>query len=212
MCFLAETTPLGLDKTWWTAIGTLLALAIALGGAFIPAIVRYLRRPKLRIEYERCSEFSSTVNDKYWLRIPISNSGLEEAKNVEVFLEEFSKLSSEKTERISGIVPMRIKWCNTNNPSHPSIPQKSFRLLDLGSVDLNSKTKTEGDELQVLGFPSFTLGGEVHVESHAPLAMGSFLLTVSISADGISPHQHKVVIVVRKAKERKGPPAKVEKA
>lgn len=202
---LAEFAPLGLDSTWW---GTIVALLIALGGAFFPAIVRKRKRPALSITYSRIEEFSSSDELYYWIRVPISNAvGKNEAKNVEVFLEEFLQESENGFQRRKGLVPMRIKWCHGEAPSCPSIPAGSFRLLHLGCVDLKTRFSEDGE----IQFPSLTIGGEVHIAAHAPIARGTFHLTLTISAEDAVTTQHRLSITLRPANDRNALPAVVRK-
>lgn len=209
---LAESTPFGLDKNWLTLIGTFVALAIAVGNGVIPKLWKRVFLSRLSISFDRVAEFSSEIDGRYWLRLPIANStGKYEAKNVEVFLEDFAKLSSEGPQRLEGLVPMRLKWCSSGDTTCNSIPSGSFRLLELGYVDQKSNIRQEGQNFEV-GFPTFSLSGEVAIGAHSPLALGSFLLTLTISAEGIPTQRQKIQVVVRKVRERAGFPAKVEKA
>ncbi len=202
---------------WWTALGVICtalgvitALAIALGGAFFPKWSKYCARPKLDILYTRVAEFSSTVNGAYWLRVPIYNDGKSEAKNVEIFLEGFAKVSTTNVEPVFGTVPMRLLWCHTEQPSCPSIPAKSFRLLHLGSVGTQASTSVHGDTFTI-SFPAFELGGEVPTAAHSPLALGSFEIAATISADGVPSELLRFRVIVRKIGVQEGYPAKIEK-
>jgi hypothetical protein len=208
---LADSTPFGLDATWWTALGTLVALLIAIGSVLWGALMKRLARPKLSILFQRVAVFSSTIGNRYWLRVPIANAeGKDEAKNVEIFLQGFATISNEGNAPIEGSVPMRLLWCHNNQPFCASIPAGGFRLLGLGFLEIDGVLR-EGGQANVIDFPSFTLGGEVAIPAHAqvPLAAQSYLLTTTISADGVPTLEHKIRVVIRR---RGNPPVVIEEA
>lgn len=213
---IAEASFFSLNSTAWTAIGafatllgTLAALAIALG--LIDAIRTWFRRPQLTFRYDQCAQFSSEVNNAFWLRVPVEGrASKRSAKNVEIFLEAASKVTQGGSNRINGFVPMRLKWCNTEKPVCESIPAGSFRLLNVGYVQLQPQIQNVGGDLLV-AFPSFVFAGEVATEAHTPLAMGVFELVLSITADGVPKTVVKARVVIRKPNENLGQPAKIER-
>ena len=214
----AESNLFGLDSTWWSAIGTFVALVIALCGAFFPKLAAWWRRPSLKILSSKANEFNSKTGDYFWLRLPIGNSSSgDAAKNVEVFLEAFECISAERSQPAKGIVPMRLKWCHGERYSCPTIPASGFRLLDLAHLEYQSMTfvgDSVGDSVRNIecGIPALIITGEAEVESRVSLLERIFNVTLTISADGVSPKQHKIQILVRPISEKAEPYAKVDVA
>lgn len=199
---------LGLNATTWTAIGTFAALAIALG--LTDAVRTLFRRPHLTLVYREFENFSSTINEAYWLRVPIQNQhGKRVAKNVEVFLEAAYKVTSSGRTPISDFVPMRLKWSNTELPSCNMIPSGSFRLLNIGYVELRPSVRQSGDNIQI-NFPSFVFAGEVTTEAHQPTARGVFELHMSITAEDLPVKQFSARVIIRNRNTQEGTPAKIE--
>lgn len=205
---LADSSFLWLDSTAWTALGTLAALAIALG--FLDWIRTWFRKPVLSFQVDKSEDHSSIINNIYWIRVPIYNKKSKRtAQNVEVFLESAAKISNGGSEIIKGFVPMRLRWSNTEAPWCDRIPPDSFRLLNIGFVELKGQAADEG-ESKIISFPTFTFAGEIHTEAHSPLALGGFELSLSITADDISPKPIKIRVIIRKPTEKQGRPAKIE--
>jgi|GEM_PF-5076027 len=206
---LTESSFLWLDATAWMALSTFAALAISLG--VLDGIRTWFRRPKLAFRHDQCGEFSSNVNDAFWLRVPVQNEySKRSAKNVEIFIEKAAKVTQAGSTSIQGFVPMRLKWCNTESPICELIPAGSFRLLNIGYVELQPQLLFVGERVLV-DFPSFTFAGEVATEAHAPLALGVFELTLSITAEDVPRTFIKARVVIRKPNEDQGQPAKIER-
>ena len=210
----SEPSPMqpGLIFTGLGAIGTWVACLVALGIALMPQLWKWLKRPSLSVLFPRIEEFSSEIGNAYWLRVPIANAaGKMEARNVEAYLENFEEVTGDGPQRIDGMVAMRMKWSNTDLPCCSSIPSGGFRLLDIGRVEKDAIANIAGG-LASIDFPTLTLGGEIAVPAHAPLRFGTYRLSITISAQEMPPKSLKLDIMIRPAKSKDGPLARVARA
>lgn len=144
----AESSFLGLDSTAWTALGTLTALAIAVGGIILPWLHRKLQKPSLILDFANASKLSSSLNGvSFWVRIPVTNlKAGTVAENVEVFLVSADSNDPATKESLLTFVPMRLLWSHTQTATCDRIPCATYKLLDVGV-------------LYPLGMPRVTMDG-----------------------------------------------------
>jgi len=184
MCnlLLTQSAPFGIDSTWWTAFGVLIALAVAAGTPLIRGFIRWWLRLHLSIDAAREKNYTRPLQNRIWIRLPIRNaSKFFTATNVEVFLEKVHLSFQDKATEVA-CVPLRFRWCHTEKPACDRIPSGSFRLLHLASYPMNHNP---ADPI------TLDLGGEVggslpSVTSFQIPTNARLKLTLSLSADGIA--------------------------
>jgi hypothetical protein len=152
------------------------------------------------------NDYNSEVNGGYWLRLPIHNkAGRDAAQNVEVFLE--SVLALGPASAPVNAIPMRIGWCHGAQANCASIPGGGFRLLNLGVIQTGTLQR-EGASFNV-DLPRFIIGGETYAEAHAPLAIGSFEIGITLSATGVPPERRALRVKIRDPQDGTSPPGTV---
>src|SRR5262245_14712976 len=113
IALLCSDSPfLYLDATAWTALATIVALALGLYGIFGAPLIAWIRKPILRLEVERLEEHSELSTDPliFALRVPVSNrKGRRAGTEVEVFLESIQGQDAGRQVRAT-FLPVRLLW------------------------------------------------------------------------------------------------------
>jgi hypothetical protein len=129
--------------------------------------------------------------DSYWLRLWISNSGHERAKDVQVFASKlFRKGLNDRFVLEPNFLPMNLRWANSRNPQIPVIladisGQPVGRHCDLCSIsDPKNPYDLKGSVLESFtGTCVGTLWVEVFPASDSHrLTQGDYFLEVILSA------------------------------
>jgi len=186
-----------------SAVATAVAASVAVLYPVVTSWAGRRNRPNVHIDRERIHDFSENAgNGRYSIRLPIANKpGRKAAKDVEVYLEELTKEGAEANTP-GKFVPMRLKWCHGDSPTCPSIPESSYRLLDLAEVNIERVRK---------GIPrSWEICGEVRPLSSPYQDSGVYTLKLSISADDMPTRNEIVRISILNNPEPNDPVAKVE--
>lgn len=141
---LADSTPLGLDSSWWTAIATILALVLGLLGIIGPSISRWFWKPKLNLEARKVIDHSDLHDDVFHLRLPVSNAkGKNPAADVEVFLEYIQMDHATDPVELPRYLPIRLTWAHGGGAICPRIAGGAYRLLDLGVISFTVNSETD---------------------------------------------------------------------
>jgi hypothetical protein len=172
----------GWDAETWTAVGTvgatIVALALALIGAFAKSVNASIQKPRLKPLVKQLSKHSELIaidGQGWWqLRVPIINSGLRgAATNVEVFLSGITKENDDDSFLAPTYLPIRLHWTHAGGQICPRIPAGVNRLLDFGKVSPST---------HVLRFDTeISLVNEVLV-----LPSGSYILKIIVAADNVT--------------------------
>ena len=140
---IAETTVLGLDSTWWTALATIIALGLGLWGILGPPITGWIKCPKLKLCFSDLTDHSELINDKYHLRVPVSNAeGKVPATDVEVFLLSIIQKHVPDPIQLPTYLPIRLVWAPGRQPDIDRIAGGTQRLLDLGQLTFTINSAT----------------------------------------------------------------------
>lgn len=100
----------------------LVALAIGIAGIFREWILDFIFHPKLKLSLDLSPPDSIPIPlfrdgikvlDSYYYRIKVTNSGSRPAKDVELLIENLFKKKGGKFKKISGFVPLKLIWSNT---------------------------------------------------------------------------------------------------
>ena len=194
---------LGLDATAWTALGTLSALAIAVGGAIAAPLSGWISRkwfgPKLSLRIEDAVRFSSSLDNgnSFWIRIPVQNERPSSAaEKVEVFLERATVISDHGREPLDHFLPMRLTWTYTNNGAVcDRITGETYKLIDVGVLLPKGVCETNGSQTTLVAPPIWRFTGEVFAHAPTALPFGSIEVSVIISAEHVAPRRQLFRIV-----------------
>lgn len=192
----------------WNAVSAIATSAAAVIALAIPSFIawrKWRNTPSLRIDAADATRFSSEASrDNYCIRLPVHNdSGRRQASNVEVFVEAVLS-ESLNSLTVQSFAPMRLQWCHGVGPTCPSIPENSFRLLDLGYFSDWPLENTR--PITIL------LAGEAPAAYRMLQPAQVYLLRLSISAEEM-PTKSVTVKVTRLVEPAEGtPPVKIELA
>lgn len=137
--FLTDGTTL---VDWLTAIGTLLAVIVAL---FAARIERWWRGyPKLNLIIEPNNVLPPDREGKVMIVLPIENTGTYLAEQVEVFVKSIHQKDplSGSYEQVKRIVPMSLRWNHSeSSPANifVTISSKMQRYCILGALKSSTK-------------------------------------------------------------------------
>lgn len=132
---------------WWSAIGTVLAVVVALFVAlFNETWWAFFRRPKLQpsIKLGRpdCMKTTQTdtttgqvVADCYYFRILVKNNGKRRAEKAELHAEILEKEIDDTFQTVDDFPPMRLKWSHVAKPEQDISPGVA-KHCDLGYIAL----------------------------------------------------------------------------
>ena len=108
---------------WWSAIGTVSAVVVAL---FAESVWAWLRRPKLDLSIQvarpDCMKTNFTdqtgqvVADVYYFRLSIRNRGKRRAEDVEVYAERLEVSEEGDLKVVAEFPPMDLKWSHIGRP------------------------------------------------------------------------------------------------
>ncbi len=144
---IADSTALGLDATWWTALAAIVALVLGLWGIFGPPIVRWIKQPKLKLVFSELTEHSELLDDIYHLRVPVANAdGKSPATDVEVFLLTIVQEHVKDPIQLPTYLPIRVVWAHGGQPVSDRIAGGTQRLLDLGHLTFTINSTTGYEE------------------------------------------------------------------
>jgi len=180
----SEPTLRGWDAATWTAIGTVGATIVALGvaviGAFWNSIKSWLRKPRLVPLADRVfvhSELVSIDGEAFWqLRLPIKNKAWRRAAtNVEVFLSDIKETTGSELFSQPTYLPIRLQWSHARGLVCERIASGVYRLLDLGKVRPGTEPV------------SVTFDTEIpRVNQDLVLPDGCYILRIIVAADGVT--------------------------
>jgi hypothetical protein len=190
---------------WFAAVGTLLAVLVAL---FKDPVLAWRRKPHLDakctkdspwtvrttiIVYDRNTGNVLWNGDCYYVRIEVENSGQTRAEKVQVYASKLAKLAADnKFEVIQAFIPLNMRWANSP-PSGATavlngISPKMGAFCDIVSLcDPANPHQGRPPGTQ----PNVTVGQlQLEVEpsnlSHL-LAPGTYRLTLRIAAANVEP-------------------------
>lgn len=182
MNLLADSTPLGLDNTWWTALAVIVAVLGPIIGWLIYKHNEHTTAPLLFLDHDAAKHFSGQDNGYHYIRLPIRNTpGRRTAKNVEVYLESISTVEKGRAATDRSFIPMRLTWCHGNKTTCDSIPSGSFRLLDLGRIRFSKENPDNPNS--TFRFSVVEIYGESTLPGYDTTDGGRLFLKYSISAD-----------------------------
>jgi len=190
---------------WFAAVGTLLAVLVAL---FKDPFLAWRRKPRLDAKctkdspwtvrtiinvYDRNTKAVLWSGDCYYVRLEVENSGKTRAEKVQVYAAKLAKLAADgKFEDIKEFIPLNMKWANSP-PSGASavldgISPRMGAFCDIVSVSdpanpyqgrlANMQTGATVGQLQLEVDPSNGL----HL-----LAPGTYRLTLRVAAANVKP-------------------------
>lgn len=134
---------------WIPLMGVLVALLLGIVGIFQDRIRSWFRKPNLKIsikvEPPDChmipltkKETGEVIDDVYYLRFRINNSGNQEARDVQVIVTELYEFNNRECVRVDSFLPLNLVWSHTHEMSMENrmimktIPEDVFRHCDLG--------------------------------------------------------------------------------
>jgi hypothetical protein len=180
-----------------TAIGTLLAVAVALFiAAALPPLQRYWQRPQLKLStgktepYTRVAMSEDDMLQRAWLRVKVANNGRTEAKNVRVFAVAWYERpeNSAPWDKLD-FDPSELHWVSLprGQPvAQVSLPVGLFDFVDL--VDYTFRNKK-----QRLGVEDATPRG---ISFQPTTHQGEFVLTLIATAENAMPVTQHVYYTV----------------
>ena len=197
---IADTTALGLDTTWWTAIATIIALGLGLWGIFGPSITRRIYRPTLRLCFCDLATHSERINDTFHLRVPVANTeGKIPATDIEVYLLSITQEDVQDPIQVPTYLPIRLVWAHGGQPVVDRIAGGTKRLLDFGHLTFTTNSTTsfvEAISARIDQANPILLGFNLEIVPTAGrigLPMGSYRLKFLISCSEGTIHQRAVV-------------------
>ncbi len=132
---------------WWSAIGTVSAVIVALFGETIWA---WFRRPKLdlsiSVQRPDCVRTKLTDNagrivaDCYYFRVLVSNRGKRRAEDVELYAERLQQEENGKFNTVVAFPPMDLRWSHVGKPLQ-GISPGLHKHCDLGYIPLPNELK-----------------------------------------------------------------------
>jgi hypothetical protein len=202
-----------LAATWLTAIGTLTTAIIAVVTAII-AVVIARRQDKwrreryhptlgvtaniappdcLKIPMQLVNKQTGQLIDEaasYYLRVKITNTGTEAAKNVEVYAKSLYQVQGETRELIRTFPPMTLVWSNRADLTYlPILVPQTDRYCDIAYIIEPSKRQIFGPaELPPFSLPtnytalSFDLKIKPLTRGYI-LPPGTYSLEIEVSAE-----------------------------
>jgi len=182
-----ESKAFGLDITWWTAIATMVALALGLLGIFGPAIVSRLCKPKLELVFDKLSKFSEVIQGNWCLRLPVSNrTGRRSTTAIEVFLESIRHEHVKNPRPLPTYLPVRLLWTHERKPVCDRIAGGAYRLLDFGYLVFTPKVTpaSELDSIADTRPDALAIDTEIYPSSgRLELAVGSYIIGFLVTSD-----------------------------
>jgi len=179
------------DPSTWAAI---IATLLGLYGAFWIPLIQWLRRPKLKIEFDRIANFSEPSDHAWFLRVSVINDASRigriyrsSAQNVEVFLESIAAQDNDGVLELPAYFPIRLVWTHLDSPTCDRIVGGGYRLLDFGnldftyrgySIDQDGRTEFESDP-PLLRFQT----EQVHSSGSFGLPVGTYVITFLIVSE-----------------------------
>lgn len=184
-----ERSGLG-DSIWekFTAIRTIGAVIVALFVAFLPLLLEWRRRPKLKVEFKNSEPFcrhtggivqsNNTVLklNSYWLRLMVKNYGKTVAKRCKVKL---LAITDEKIQRIrDDFDPTVLRWVENVREGHGiDIDKHDYEFVNLLSVDQeNNIIKIQASDLTPRGI-------------NLNLPLGNYYIVVSVYCENANPRK-----------------------
>jgi hypothetical protein len=199
---IADTTALGLDATWWTALATIIALGLGLWGIFGPSFTMRITRPTLRLCFSDLAVHSERIDDTFHLRVPVANAeGKVPATDVEVFLLSITQEHVPHPIQMPTYLPIRLVWAHGGHPVVDRIAGGTKRLLDLGHLafTINSASSlSDAIFARIDQANPVSLGFNLEIIPTAGrigLPMGSYKLKFLISCSECTIHQSAVFTV-----------------
>lgn len=151
---MLPTPPWWTKPEWWSAIGTISAVIVAI---FAETIWTWLRRPKLELSIcmkrPDCVKTpvrnaqGQQVGEAYYCRVLVSNNGKRAAENVEVNAERLECEDAGELTVIEEFPPMDLNWAHLGRPLQ-NIAPGIRNHCDLGHVFL--PTTEMMDEVEAL--------------------------------------------------------------
>jgi len=197
-----QIVPWYYNPSWWAAIGTLLAVSIAL---FIAVFGEWLKslikKPKLTISLELkppdCHKIELTdpstgkrICDSYYLRMKVNNEGSAPASDVEIKALKLKKKNNQgKFITDKNFLPLNLVWSHTQGRGiyTPIIHPKLFRHCDLcHTIEKNSNLLVTRDLL--LSFDTFPTPNKVSPERFPTIVgPGEYKLGIVVAAANFKP-------------------------
>ncbi len=142
---------------WWSAIGTVSAVVVALFGESIWA---WFRRPKLdvsiRVSRPDCVKTNFTdqagrvVAEAYYFRLSVKNRGKRRAEDVEVYAERLEADEDGDFKVVAEFPPMDLKWSHVGRPLQ-SIAPGLQKHCDLGYIPYPLEGDIQQNIMQLIG-------------------------------------------------------------
>ena len=205
---------------WLTAIGTLLAVIVALVLALWgQQISQWLTHPVLYLDakvqqpdadkVQRWSQLAGghviNLGEYYFFRLSVSNTGNAAAKDVQIFLSKVEQLKAKHAENISRFTPMNLVWTNTERLSPRDRVTKPVLLAHMPPVfcdlihigDPQGRALPGGDDLDTVPKDKAVLGLDVEIPTYSKghlLEPGTYRLSLTLAASNCSPTQYVIEI------------------
>lgn len=187
---------------WWSAIGTVSAVAVALFGETIWA---WLRRPKLdlsiSVQRPDCvrTKFTDTttgriVADCYYFRVLVGNRGKRRAEDVEVYAERLEREEGGKFAAIVEFPPMDLVWSHVGKPLQ-SISPGLRKHCDLGYIALHEPV-TPDELLDQMFDPTVSFCFTLEVKPNQggwSIGVGTYRLHLALAAANVAKVQRRVL-------------------
>ncbi len=181
---------------WLAAIGTFLAVIVALFAAKIEQLWR--GKPNLALIDEQVVVLPPDNEGKAMIILPIENIGTYLAENAEVFIKAVSRRSTSGSyKRDETIVPMSLRWYHSesNKPDiFTTIAPKLQRYCILGALKIAVKEqKSQSNDSTAF----FELWTEYKRSQNAnELPPGCYQIDLLLAANGMSPQPQKIWLKV----------------
>jgi len=115
--------------SWIIAIGTLLAVIVAVVLSVAPQISTYLTRPIFKVDFKNEEPYCRTTIEGYWIRLRVVNSGKSVAKNCEGKMVRIIDASTNQERK--DFDPIVLRWVGSTIDKPIDINRNEDEYLDI---------------------------------------------------------------------------------